>query len=524
MALGTELFTLATSYDPYGAFKEGMRAPAQQEIQDIATQQQLQEARAEQAQSLAQMTGQVGAKPPLSDMTKSVFPPNVKLQTDDGSLTVAGEVSQNLSPYLNAKSSAEKQLADSSKIRKLATYEQDPNKRTQMLRNAAEIESKARLEEREASNQSKKVVDEFYGNLATRYVNAMNAPSQKEYDSELDSWNKKSGFPPFKDAPEKYGPETREKLKEYMKTLPGPLQEKIKEKLKAERKEKDAEIKSTLEIDQLLAKQRNGWRPLKGEEGGVKTTSKVYETLEEKVNDPNYGVAKGKVPSKEQTVARRITTDSKEVTQGIDQVMTLTEGGMRNTTGTTFANVKDTGLLTAPAKFFTNKISNQDSAMYDAMMYPLVKGLSLYTNPDYRPTDNDVKIAMNAYKAQAGQPQAVQLEKMAELKKNYLSAAESFLDSSILNPQQANSLKQQIKYVEKAIPWDVNDVVNFTRQKEDKDFKQYLSKKGKQVVDPTKSSETSKPQTVSVGNQTYTRPAGMSDKDWADYKVAVGAN
>jgi hypothetical protein len=116
--------------------------------------------------------------------------------------------------------------------------------------------------------------------------------------------------------------------------------------------------------------------------------------------------------------------------------------------------------------------------MYDAMMYPLVKGLTLYQNPDYRPTDNDVKIGLQSYKAKAGEPQSVQLEKMAELKKNYLSAAESFLDSSILNAQQANSLKQQIRYVEKAIPWDVKDVVNFTRQKDYKDFKGYLDAKG----------------------------------------------
>lgn len=252
------------------------------------------------------------------------------------------------------------------------------------------------------------------------------------------------------------------------------------------RKEKSADLRD----QHMMALLRNN-------QGGASGPSKVYETLEEKVADPQYGVAQGKIPAKEQTVARRITTDSKEVTQGIDQVMTLTEGGMRNTTGTTFANVKDTGLLTAPIKFFTNSISDEDSAMYDAMMYPLVKGLSLYTNPDYRPTDNDVKIAMNAYKAQAGQPQAVQLEKMAELKKNYLSAAESFLDSSILNAQQANSLKQQIRYVEKAIPWDVKDVVNFTRQSDKKDFKKYLeAKHGGTVVEKSAEAKPSEAKTA----------------------------
>jgi hypothetical protein len=306
-----------------------------------------------------------------------------------------------------------------------------------------------------------------------------NANSQSDYDKRVKDALERTGIPAPKNLPEVWSPEIKEKILSQMSP---EARTKIEKEDRARRDEIRKEKRADLQNQRLEALLRDG----RGETG----PSKVYETLDEKVNDPSYGVAKGKIPSKEQTVARRITTDSKEVTQGIEQVMTLTEGGMRNTTGTTFANVKDTGLLTAPVKFFTNTISNKDSAMYDAMMYPLVKGLSLYTNPDYRPTDNDVKIAMNAYKAQAGQPQAVQLEKLAELKKNYLSAAESFLDSSILNPQQANSLKQQIKYVEKAIPWDVNDVVNFTRQKEDKDFKQYLSKKGKQTVDPTKPSET----------------------------------
>ena len=43
--LGSELFTLATSFDPYGAYKAGQRAPAEQELQDISIQEQLKEAK-----------------------------------------------------------------------------------------------------------------------------------------------------------------------------------------------------------------------------------------------------------------------------------------------------------------------------------------------------------------------------------------------------------------------------------------------------------------------------------------------
>lgn len=242
MALAdTQLYQLA-SFDPYTAMVQAPMQRKQAEIQAMETEQAYKEAQAEQAQkSLPQMAGAVGQAPTgLAQMAPSVFPPNVKLQTETGEPTVAGEFSQNLAPYLTVQNSANKAIKDAAGIRRMASGESDPTKRAGMLRQAAEIESKARLDNREAVNGSKKVIDEFYGDLATRYVNAMNASSQKEYDNELESWNRNSGFAPFKDAPERYGPETREKLREYMKTLPPPLQEKIKEKLKAERKEQDA--------------------------------------------------------------------------------------------------------------------------------------------------------------------------------------------------------------------------------------------------------------------------------------------
>jgi hypothetical protein len=495
MALGTELFNLATSYDPYGAFKEGQMAPQKYELEQQKLDLQ------QQAMKEAQAEITTEQKAPLATMAKSVMPPGTSLETPDGIPTSSGLLNQQIV-------NSQQDLAASQKMMKQATMARAMGDDKAY----ANLVSEARRLQTTATTNMANAKKEYQTSMDDALESVYGANSQTEYDQRVKDALARTGIVPPKNLPEVWSPDIKEKILSAMSPAARTKVEKEERARRDEaRKEKSAELRDR-RMEALLRDGRGDTGP-----------SKVYETLEQKVNDPQYGVARGKVPSKEQTVARRITTDSKEVTQGIDQVMTLTEGGMRNTTGTTFANVKDNGLLTAPAKFFTNKISDKDSAMYDAMMYPLVKGLSLYTNPDYRPTDNDVKIAMNAYKAQSGQPQAVQLEKLAELKKNYLSAAESFLDSSILNPQQANSLKQQIKYVEKAIPWDVNDVVTFTRQKEDKDFKQYLSKKGKQVVDASKPSETTKSQTVSVGSQTYSRPANMSDQDWSDYKKAVGA-
>jgi hypothetical protein len=484
--LGSELFTLATSFDPYGAYKEGARQPAQEEIKDIATTEALKDARAEQSQSLGQMTGQPQTGG-LGGMAKSMLPPTYKLATDDGIPTASGLFNQQAM-------NSQQDLAASAKMVKEANLARAMGD----TKNYANLMSEARRLQTTATQNMGNAKKEYQKSMDDALESVYNANSQTDYDQRVKDALARTGIPMPQGIPENWSPDIKQKVLSMMSPEASTKIEKEDRARRDEaRKEKSAELRDR-RLEALL---RDG-------QGGA--PSKTYDTLEEKVNDPSYGVAKGKIPAKEQTVARRITTDSKEVTQGIDQVMTLTEGGMRNTTGTTFANVKDTGLLTAPAKFFTNKISDKDSAMYDAMMYPLVKGLSLYTNPDYRPTDNDVKIAMNAYKAQSGQSQAVQLEKMAELKKNYLSAAESFLDSNILNAQQANSLKQQIRYVEKAIPWDVKDVVNFTRQKDYKDFKGYLGARGELPSEKKEPSttKTSAPQNVTTQEQYDALPSG----------------
>jgi len=228
---------------------------------------------------------------------------------------------------------------------------------------------------------------------------------------------------------------------------------------------------------------------------------------------PKFGVAKGKVPAKEQTIARRITADSAEVLVGINQLKHLTESGTRDLSGSTFSETKGDGFLKAPAKAFTNKLSNEDSLMYDSIMYPIVKNMSLFDNPDYRPTDADVKQKMQAYKAGANEPRSVQVQKMAELKNTYMAKAESYLDAGILNANQAASLKKQMRNIEKAIPWDVKDAIDFSRQKEYKTFGEFIK--------ASKDIDTRAGETVSIGGKTYSRPADMSDADWNEYKATV---
>lgn len=241
--------------------------------------------------------------------------------------------------------------------------------------------------------------------------------------------------------------------------------------LKEELKLKDLEIKYAQNAGKMTDKEKLDYEDKLKKEferfkvslKGGNQTYKTYDTLTEKLNDNTYGVLQGDQPAKEKTIARRIGTDAKEVTQGIEQMMTLTKGGTIHIPGTTFADIKTNGFLSATGKDLTNQISDQQSKLYDAIMYPLAKGIALYSNPDYRPNQSDVDAAMKSYKTQAGEKHAISLGKMAEMKKNFLSVSESYLDSHMLNPAQAKALKDQIKYVQKAIPWSVDDVSNYMK-------------------------------------------------------------
>jgi len=462
MASPLEMLQLGQSFDPYGSFRkggmEGQQYDVEQQkldIQQAGLAQQQKEIAAEQKQPMG-----------LDKQAMLAVPKNWNLNTPDGLPSVAGEINTKM---VDAKNN---QL-QGQKIMNQAKYATDYKEKKDLFDTGRRLFDEGTRLQKEARDDTKKTVSGLFMGLGT-------AQTPQEWDTALKTYQD-SGIPLPEGFPIEYSSDNQKKVIAIAKAKDPQIASKIEADNRASEREREESSLRKMKLRKGIASEQNGATP-----------SKTYDTLEEKVADPNYGVAKGKIPAKEQTIARRINLDAKEVVTGVDQVMTLTNGGMRDTTGTTFANVKDSGLLTAPAKFFTNKISDKDSQMYDAMMYPLVKGIALYSNPDYRPTEADVKNAMISYKAQSGQPQSVQLEKMAELKKNFLAASESFLDSNILNPQQANSLKQQIRAMEKAIPWNVNDVVGFTRQKDYKNFKEYLAAKGELPEDKadSKKSET----------------------------------
>ena len=95
--IGTELFNLASSFDPYGAYREGGMAPQKYDIeqQKLDVQQQAMK-EAQQELGGAKPAGMQAGAQPLAGMAKSMFPPGVELQTPDGIPTSSGLFQQQM--------------------------------------------------------------------------------------------------------------------------------------------------------------------------------------------------------------------------------------------------------------------------------------------------------------------------------------------------------------------------------------------------------------------------------------------
>jgi hypothetical protein len=442
--LGSELFTLATSFDPYGSYRKGQMEQQKFDIQQSVLDEQTQELNAERQQALkGAATGQ-----PLAQMTNQLIP-GAKLVGADGMVTPAGQMNDMLGNALK--------LAKQGKmlVRQASAMEPGADQTNALEAGRRMIQ---------AAQQDSVKAQELYRNEQNNAIYAAaTAQNSQQWDNALKAYQD-SGFPIPQGIPTEYSPEN---VKKIQALAPAALQSKINNDL----------LKRDNEARLLRAEERKIQKGVAlGRDGNP--TGKVYENVGEKIADPKYGIAQGKIPAREQTIARRVMADSAEVLVGVNQLAHLTESGTRDLTGSTFSEAKGDGFLKAPAKAFTNKISKEDSLMYDSIMYPIVKNMSLFDNPDYRPTDADVKQKMQAYKAGANEPRSVQVQKMAELKNTYMAKAESYLDAGILNANQAAALKKQMRGIEKAIPWNVNDAIDFSRQTKYKKFEDFLSAKG----------------------------------------------
>lgn len=241
----TELFNLASSFDPYGAFRKGMMEPQKYDIQQSVLDEQTKEIEAEKAASLAQQAGQPGQPVPLAKMANQMIP-DAKLYNDDGSLTTAGQMNDMM---LNSA-----KLAKQSKMMaREASLIEDPYQRVQAMSEARRLGQTAQADAIKVREMNDKVKSDSIYAAAT-------ATNQTQWDAAIQSYQD-SGLPLPKGIPTDYSPENAKKIAAL---APAALQSKINnDMIKRDQEERRARNEER-KLNADIAKSRDGEDGIKG--------------------------------------------------------------------------------------------------------------------------------------------------------------------------------------------------------------------------------------------------------------------
>lgn len=241
----TELFNLASSFDPYGAFRKGMMEPQKYDIQQSVLDEQTKEIEAEKAASLAQQAGQPGQPVPLAKMANQMIP-DAKLYNDDGTLTTAGQMNDMM---LNSA-----KLAKQSKMMaREASLIEDPYQRVQAMSEARRLGQTAQADAIKVREMNDKVKSDSIYAAAT-------ATNQTQWDAAIQSYQD-SGLPLPKGIPTDYSPENAKKIAAL---APAALQSKINnDMIKRDQEERRARNEER-KLNADIAKSRDGEDGIKG--------------------------------------------------------------------------------------------------------------------------------------------------------------------------------------------------------------------------------------------------------------------
>ena len=203
----TELFNLASSFDPYGAYRQGQMQPQKYDIQQAMLDEQTKEIEADKAAELGQQASQMGKPVALAKMANQMIP-DAKLYNDDGTLTVAGQMNET--------------MVNSAKLAKQGK---------QILMQAALLEGRDKVE---AMSEGRRMIQTAQQDaIKAREMNdkvksdsiyaAAMAKDQVGWDAALQSYQD-SGLPLPKGIPTEYSPENAKKIAAL---APAALQSKI---------------------------------------------------------------------------------------------------------------------------------------------------------------------------------------------------------------------------------------------------------------------------------------------------------
>jgi hypothetical protein len=402
MALGSELFNLSTSFDPYGAYREGGMKAQKYDIeqQKLDVRQQAMK----EAQSELAPTEQTSS--PLASMAKSMLPPGFQLQGSDGIPTSSGLLNQQI---INSQ----QDLTASQQMMKQATMaraEGDDKAYANLVSEARRLQTTATTNMANAKKEYQKSIDDGIESL-------YGANSQTDYDQRLKDALTRTGLPLPKGFPETWTPELKPKLLSMMSP---ETRNKVEKEERARRDELRKEKTADLQQQRLEALLRNG-------QGSGKET-----------------------PAQTRIV----------------QALTQTSDALKNvanlpitTTGPMFQQKQFNSLYTAPLSALNQQLSDETSQMLQTRMTGVSRGLAALESGGA--ATGLVGLTESIEKGTfipAGAKLNVALDKLGEMRRIVESSAKAMLNDPKLSPERKQLIQDELGIVQKAIPFTQADI------------------------------------------------------------------
>ena len=461
---------------PAGAFRQEDTAYQQYQLQNQALQQAKQDMAPQQP--LAGMAGGAGGQPQaLGQMAGNMLGPQYKLTTSDGEMTSAGLVNQSMVTAQTEAQQAQKALKDANYLKAMGKTAEAQ----QAEQEARRLQTRSQETLKDAQKQKTEAKDDFASTL-------YGAKSQVDYDRRLKDALERTGIEPPKDMPTTWTPDMKEKLLSKMSPV---MRAKIESQDRAEAAADRAEKRADLQNQHLVALIRNG-------QGGGKESSQATRVIQ-------------------------------AFTQTADALTNV--ANLPITTGPMFQQKQFGSLYTAPLSALNQKLSDETAQMLQTRMTGVARGLAALESGGAATglVGLTESIAQGTF-IPAGAKLEVALDKMGEMRRIVESSAKAQLNDPRLSPERKQLISDGLEDVKKAIPFTQKDIDKAraeAKKSPNMSFTEFTTKYpvGQGPIDAKKTNvgTEAKSESVNVSGQTYSRPANMSDQDWADYKKAVGA-
>ena len=168
-----------------------------------------------------------------------------------------------------------------------------------------------------------------------------------------------------------------------------------------------------------------------------------------------------------------------------------------------------TGFFDAPLNTIAGKLTTDAERQYGIAAANVGQALAIIESGGYKPGQTQINAYQDKLRWVPSDSISTKLLTLADLKAQARERTDVVLANPAIPDEQKQLIRDVFDKLDKSIPFEPEDIVA-------------AKKKGKSIKDYIQEKSGGAPESVKVGDKSYTRPAGMTDAQWNSYKAAMG--